>query len=147
MRFLAAVELSCCDGSFGIVRERIEDEFKLSDCSDIYGDEDLRYPPNRRRSPVFTPHSAMFFRSTAFFAVLAFISPTRGALTVSQPAPVRLITSGSAIAAGLKTQPSVVDRRNRLLTDADGNLLTDNFLILTDLGISVGVCFIEPCVR
>ncbi|KAJ6458178.1 spherulin-1B precursor [Mycena sanguinolenta] len=117
----------------------------------------------------------MFFRSTAFFAVLAFIALARAAPTVSQPAPVPLITNGAAIAAELKTQPSVVDRLNKLLTDVHGHLLTDdalreltvfdfnnqpmtgakggslllatvdNFPMLTNLGISVGVSFVEPC--
>ncbi|KAJ6454379.1 RmlC-like cupin domain-containing protein [Mycena sanguinolenta] len=118
----------------------------------------------------------MFFRSFASLAVLALIASTRAAPTVSQPATVPLITNGAAIAAGLKTQASVVDRLKKLLTDGNGNLLTgnalrdltvfdfnnqapvpgakggsillatiDNFPILTDLGVSAAVSFIEPC--
>jgi hypothetical protein len=41
---------------------------------------------------------------------------------------VPLITNGAAIAAGLKTQASAVDRFKKLLTDGNGNLLTGDAL-------------------
>ncbi|KAF7360844.1 Spherulin-1b protein [Mycena sanguinolenta] len=70
----------------------------------------------------------MFLRSSASLAALAFTASARAAPTVSQPAPVPLITNGATIAAGLKTQASAVDRLKKLLTDGSGNLLTGDAL-------------------
>ncbi|KAJ7263662.1 RmlC-like cupin domain-containing protein [Mycena haematopus] len=80
--------------------------------------------------PGFPLFSTMFFRSSALFVALAFVASIRAAptSTVSQPPPVPLITNGAAIAAGLKTQASVVDRLKKLLTDGNGNLLTGDAL-------------------
>ncbi|KAF7342447.1 Spherulin-1b protein [Mycena venus] len=117
----------------------------------------------------------MLFRSS-FLVILASIVSVRAAPTASQPARVPIITNGAAIAAGLKTQASAIDRFKKLLTGRRGNLLTgdalrdltvfdfnnqalapgakggsillatvDNFPILTDLGVSGAISFIEPC--
>ncbi|KAJ7730952.1 spherulin-1B precursor [Mycena olivaceomarginata] len=48
--------------------------------------------------------------------------------TVPQPPPVPLVANASAIASGLKMQPSVNDRFKKLLTDSSGNLLTGDAL-------------------
>ncbi|KAF7309184.1 Spherulin-1b protein [Mycena kentingensis (nom. inval.)] len=48
--------------------------------------------------------------------------------TVSSPPPVPIITNAAAIAAGLRTQPSVDDRFKKLLTDSSGALLTGDAL-------------------
>jgi oxalate decarboxylase/phosphoglucose isomerase-like protein (cupin superfamily) len=118
----------------------------------------------------------MLFGSSVCAAVLVYAVSIRAAPTVSQPARVPIITNGAAIAAGLKTQPSVNDRFKKLLTDGGGNLLTgdalreltvfdfnnqapasgakggsillatvDNYPILTNLGVTGAVSFIEPC--
>ncbi|KAH8827304.1 spherulin-1B precursor [Flagelloscypha sp. PMI_526] len=47
---------------------------------------------------------------------------------VSQPPPVPLVSGAAGIASGLITQPSVVDRFKKLLTDSSGNLLTGDAL-------------------
>ncbi|KAF7342437.1 Spherulin-1b protein [Mycena venus] len=117
----------------------------------------------------------MLFGSS-LLVILASVVSVRAAPTASQPARVPIITNGAAIAAGLKTQASAIDRFKKLLTDGSGNLLTgdalrdltvfdfnnqapapgakggsillatvDNFPILTDLGISGAISFIEPC--
>ncbi|KAJ7327924.1 hypothetical protein DFH08DRAFT_816090 [Mycena albidolilacea] len=47
---------------------------------------------------------------------------------VPQPPPVPLVANASAIASGLKMQPSVNDCFKMLLTDSSGNLLTGDAL-------------------
>ncbi|KAJ7471118.1 RmlC-like cupin domain-containing protein [Mycena latifolia] len=74
----------------------------------------------------------MQFKSSVIVAVLASVlsvhaAPTPSS-TVSSPPPVPTVTNGSAIAAVLKMQPSVVDRFTKLLTDGNGNLLTGEAL-------------------
>ncbi|KAJ7931071.1 RmlC-like cupin domain-containing protein [Mycena leptocephala] len=70
----------------------------------------------------------MLFGSYTILVVLVSVVSVRAAPTVSQPARVPLITNGAAIAAGLKTQASAVDRFKKLLTDGNGNLLTGDAL-------------------
>ncbi|KAJ6493182.1 RmlC-like cupin domain-containing protein [Mycena sanguinolenta] len=133
-------------------------------------------PTNSSSIIIFLLLCAMLFKSPVLFAVLISVLPIHAAPTVPHPAPVPIITNGPAIAAGLKTQASVVDRFKKLLVDSNGKLLTgnalrdltvfdfnnqkaapgakggsillatvDNFPILTDLGVSGAVSFIEPC--
>jgi oxalate decarboxylase/phosphoglucose isomerase-like protein (cupin superfamily) len=93
---------------------------------------------------------------------------------VTSPGSVPIVTNAAAIAAGLRTQPSVVDRLKKLLTDSSGNPLTgdalrqltvfdynnqpagskggsillatvDNVPSLEELGISNAISFVEPC--
>ncbi|KAJ7143951.1 RmlC-like cupin domain-containing protein [Mycena epipterygia] len=117
----------------------------------------------------------MPFRSSVFVAVVATVlGQALAAPTVPTPGPVPLITNAASIAAGLRTQPSVVDKWNSLLTNGNGELKTgaalrqlmvfdfnnqptaskggsillatvDNFPILAELGISGAVSFVEPC--
>ncbi|KAJ7277928.1 RmlC-like cupin domain-containing protein [Mycena rebaudengoi] len=68
------------------------------------------------------------FKSTVFVAVLALMFPVNALPTGSSAAPVPLITNGAAIAAGLRIEPTVVDRLSKLLTDANGTLLTGDAL-------------------
>ncbi|KAJ6623668.1 RmlC-like cupin domain-containing protein [Mycena sp. CBHHK59/15] len=70
----------------------------------------------------------MFFRSSVIVAVLASVLSVQAAPTVTTPGAVPAVTNGAAIAAGLKTQPSVNDRLKKLLTDGSGNLLTGDAL-------------------
>ncbi|KAJ6526653.1 RmlC-like cupin domain-containing protein [Mycena capillaripes] len=70
----------------------------------------------------------MLSGSYTMLTVLMSVVSVRAAPTVSQPARVPLITNGAAIAAGLKTQPSVVDRFRKLLMDGNGTLLTGDAL-------------------
>ncbi|KAJ6535841.1 spherulin-1B precursor [Mycena vulgaris] len=70
----------------------------------------------------------MLFRSSVVVAVLASILCVKAAPTVPQPPRVPVLTNGTAIAAGLKTQPTSNDRLKKLLTDEGGNLLTGDAL-------------------
>ncbi|KAK7046374.1 Spherulin-1b protein [Favolaschia claudopus] len=67
-------------------------------------------------------------KSLTLSTLLASVLSIHGAPTVSQPARVPIITNGPAIASGLKTQASSVDRFKKLLTDGNGNLLTGDAL-------------------
>ncbi|KAJ6571195.1 RmlC-like cupin domain-containing protein [Mycena capillaripes] len=117
----------------------------------------------------------MLFSPAFVVAVIASVGSVRSLPTISSPAAVPIITNGPVIASGLKAEASVVDRFKKLLTDANGTVLTgdalrdltvfdfnsnqpaggaggsillatvDNFPILEELGISGAVSFIEPC--
>ncbi|KAJ7120716.1 RmlC-like cupin domain-containing protein [Mycena crocata] len=65
---------------------------------------------------------------TAVVTLLASSLSAHAAPTATSPGPVPIITNAAAIAAGLKSQPSVNDRFKKLLTDGNGNLLTGDAL-------------------
>ncbi|KAJ7138584.1 RmlC-like cupin domain-containing protein [Mycena filopes] len=74
----------------------------------------------------------MLFQSSilaaAFTGMLAVRAAPPTPPAVPVPGPVPLIANASAIAAGLRTQPSVNDRFKKLLGDGSGNLLTGDAL-------------------
>ncbi|KAJ7159242.1 RmlC-like cupin domain-containing protein [Mycena crocata] len=70
----------------------------------------------------------MLFTSSFTVAVLAAVLSVHAAPAVDQPPPVPIISGAAAIAAGIATQPSVVDRFEKLLADGNGNLLTGDAL-------------------
>ncbi|KAJ7624231.1 RmlC-like cupin domain-containing protein [Mycena polygramma] len=70
----------------------------------------------------------MLFSSRMLLTVLASVISVYALPTSSSPAPVPIISNGPAIASGLKTQASAVDRLSKLLTDANGTLLTGEAL-------------------
>ncbi|KAJ7432001.1 spherulin-1B precursor [Mycena latifolia] len=70
----------------------------------------------------------MLFRPSVVGAAVAFVLAAQAAPTVTTPGAVPLVTNAAAIAAGLRTQPSVNDRLKKLLTDGNGNLLTGDAL-------------------
>ncbi|KAJ7176316.1 RmlC-like cupin domain-containing protein [Mycena crocata] len=61
-------------------------------------------------------------------ALFASAISVHAAPTPTTPGPVPLVSNAASIAAGLKTQPSVNDRLKKLLTDANGTLLTGEAL-------------------
>ncbi|KAJ3733250.1 RmlC-like cupin domain-containing protein [Lentinula guzmanii] len=60
--------------------------------------------------------------------VFTTLTSVKAAPTVTTPGPVPIISNAAAIAGGLITQPSSNDRLEKLLTDANGNLLTGDAL-------------------
>ncbi|KAJ7327921.1 spherulin-1B precursor [Mycena albidolilacea] len=71
----------------------------------------------------------MLFKSPAIVALASMLFVHAApAPAVPQPPPVPLVANASAIASGLKMQPSVNDRFKKLLTDSSGNLLTGDAL-------------------
>ncbi|KAJ7686953.1 RmlC-like cupin domain-containing protein [Mycena rosella] len=70
----------------------------------------------------------MFFAPTVLVAVLAAVFAVHAAPTMTSPASVPTVTNATQIAEGLRMQPSVSDRFNKLLTDDNGNLLTGDAL-------------------
>ncbi|KAJ7673609.1 RmlC-like cupin domain-containing protein [Mycena rosella] len=88
----------------------------------------------------------MFFAPTVLVAVLAAVFTVHAAPTMTSPAPVPTVTNATQIATatspgpvptvtnaveiaeGLRQEPSIVDRFNKLLKDDNGNLLTGDAL-------------------
>ncbi|KAJ6554820.1 RmlC-like cupin domain-containing protein [Mycena capillaripes] len=70
----------------------------------------------------------MMVRISFIIAVLASALTVQAAPTVSEPAPVPLVSNAAAIASGLKMQASSNDRFKKLLTDSSGSLLTGDAL-------------------
>ncbi|KAJ7231431.1 spherulin-1B precursor [Mycena rebaudengoi] len=81
----------------------------------------------------------MLFKSSVVAAVLASLfsvdaAPAASSSThavpssVPSPGPVPIVANATAIAIGLKQQPSVDDRLKKLLMDGNGNLLTGEAL-------------------
>ncbi|KAF8143650.1 RmlC-like cupin domain-containing protein [Mycena galopus ATCC 62051] len=67
-----------------------------------------------------------FIVAAALASVLSV--SVRGVPTVAQPPPVPIITNGPAIASGLRTESSSIDRFEKLLTDGSGNRLSGESL-------------------
>ncbi|KAF8209021.1 RmlC-like cupin domain-containing protein [Mycena galopus ATCC 62051] len=87
----------------------------------------IRAAPTERSSTVSAASSA-WAAPTERSSTVSAASSAWAAPSVSQPAPVPIISGGPTIAAGLKTQASVIDRLKKLLTDENGDLLTGDAL-------------------
>ncbi|KAJ7657166.1 spherulin-1B precursor [Mycena polygramma] len=61
-------------------------------------------------------------------AIVALVASVHALPTISSPAPVPTITNGPALAASLESEASTTDRLTKLLTDANGTLLTGDAL-------------------
>ncbi|KAJ6459141.1 RmlC-like cupin domain-containing protein [Mycena vitilis] len=72
--------------------------------------------------------SAMRFRSSAMIVLFASALSLDAAPTIPNPPPVTPLPNAPAVASGLKTTASTVDRFKKLLTDSSGALLTGSAL-------------------
>ncbi|KAJ7662664.1 RmlC-like cupin domain-containing protein [Mycena polygramma] len=70
----------------------------------------------------------MQLTSSAIIVLLASVLSVNAAPTVSNPPPVPPLPNAPAVASGLKTMASTVDRFKKLLTDSSGALLTGDAL-------------------